>query len=137
MVIQRDDEKRQIKIAGDNGRVRWYPAYCFEADSARLLKVTSIHIDDPIRNAHLDSVEVTLMLTDGEREARRWCCFLTPAYVYTLFSDPTAPPESFGRHVIFVPVLTEDSIISAIRYLEAHNQLEACTLPLNKPSGSE
>ncbi len=28
-VLASDDETRKVKVRGDNGRVRWYPLYCF------------------------------------------------------------------------------------------------------------
>src|SRR6185436_7377319 len=75
-VLASNTDKQQVKIQGDNGRVRWYPTYCFAIDGEKLLTVKSYTIDDQIVDAHCDAVDITLILSDGERETRRWCYFL-------------------------------------------------------------
>ena len=130
-VLERDVEKRQVRIQGDNERIRWYPFYCFAMQGDELLRVESIILEDIVRNPYCDAVEITLNVMLGERETKRWCYFLTPAYVYQMFENPAGTPLTVGRHGIFVPVLTEEEIQNAVRYLETHNMLEECTLALD------
>jgi hypothetical protein len=129
-VLERDTEKRQVRLQADNGRVRWFPFYCFAIAGQEYLKVESIVVENPISNPYCDAVEITLHVVAGDKESKRWCYFLTPAYVYQMFENPAAAPLTLGRHGIFVPVLTEEQIQSAVKYLETHNLLEECTLAL-------
>jgi hypothetical protein len=130
-VLDRNAEKSQLKINGDNGRVRWYPEYCFTGIDAKLLSVKSIIFDDKIENPYHDAVEITLLLTQGDQEMRRWCYFLTPSYVYKLLDTRSSTPFTVGQHGMFLPVLTEENIRDSVNYLESHNMIEICTLPLS------
>jgi hypothetical protein len=125
----------QIKVKGDSGNVDWYPAYCFTKNRKGLFEIKTITIDDQIRNAYLDTVETTLVLRQGTREIRRWCYFLTPAYVYKMFNIPE--PFTAGPHGIFIPVLTEEAIKKALYYLESQNQILECTRPLRDTEDSD
>jgi hypothetical protein len=51
IVLERDNEKRQLKIKGDNGRVRWYPAYCFTKSDENLFTLKTIHFDEKNRKS--------------------------------------------------------------------------------------
>lgn len=136
-VLAKDIEKRQIRIKGDNERVRWYPQYCFSSDREHLWTLKSIIMEDDVTSASCDTTDVTLVLNQGNDEIRRWCYFLTTAYVYRVFSRNATEPLLIGRHGIFLPMLSEDAIRKAIDYLLDHNQLEGCTLPLDEASSEE
>jgi hypothetical protein len=129
-VLASDAEKHQVKISGDNGRVRWFPSSCFTSVESPLLRVKSVTLDDEIRNPYCDTVEISITVLRGEAEAKRWCYFLTPAYIYKLFDSATSAPQLLGRHAVLVPVLTPEVIHDAVNYLEVHNLLDECTLPL-------
>ena len=113
-VLERNDEDDEVKVTGDSGKIRWYPTYCFTKNSEDLATVKTIIFDDKIRNAYLDAVEITLVMSQGDKEIRRWCYFLTPSYIYKLFNDPKDIPQMTGPHGIFIPVLTEETIRNAI-----------------------
>jgi hypothetical protein len=74
VLLARDEEKGKIRVLGDNGRTRWYPALCFDLEGHEVVRIESIKIDDhyEVTPQRLD-VEVTL--SNGER---RWCFFVTP-----------------------------------------------------------
>jgi hypothetical protein len=130
-LLASNSEKQQVKIQGDNDRVRWYPFYCFAMDGEKLLTVKSYTIDDRIDDPLCDTVEVTLILSDGEHETRRWCYFLTPAYASKIFEIKPMEPLISGRHGMLIPEITEAQIQAAVQYLEANNELEDCTVPLS------
>lgn len=130
-VLENDSEKQQVKIRGDNGRVRWYPYYCFAVDGEPVFTVQSFTIDDEIDDPLCDAVDITLTLTDGSQERRCWCYFLTPAYVSNHFAIAPSEPFISGRHGILIPELTVEQIEITVAYLEANDLLEDCTLPLS------
>jgi hypothetical protein len=130
-ILANDAEKRQVKIRADNGRMRWFPLYCFEEGIRSLPSVVRIYVDDKIRNPHCDSAEVSIdVALDGEI-LRRWCYFLTPAYISQILEAKELEPVLLGKHGILLPVLTPESITRAITHLEKHNLLQECTLPLS------
>jgi len=132
-ILAYNAEKNQVKIRTDNNRLRWFPFYCFGSGKEPVAKLKDIHIDDKIERPYCDSIEVTLSFLTGEIETKRWCHFLTPAFLYKGFFD-SLKPQIFNQHGIFLPVLTVDTITDAIHYLEAQNRLEACTLPVGEES---
>ena len=136
-VLKRDNDEKQIKVKGDSDRIRWYPSYCFTKNREDLFNVKTFTIDDKIQNAYLDAIEVTLILSNGTKEIRRWCYFLTPAYVYKMFNDPKSITFITGPQGIFIPVLTEETIRDSIYYLESQNQLLEHTLPLEESMDSD
>src|SRR5688572_26512507 len=91
-VLEKDDEKMQLKIKGDNDHVRWYPSYCFTKNNEDLIKIKTIIFDDKIGNPYFDSIEITLVMIQGVKEIRRWCYFMTPSYIYKMFNDPELVP---------------------------------------------
>ncbi|MBX3065246.1 MAG: hypothetical protein KF726_19860 [Anaerolineae bacterium] len=134
-VLAIDHAKRHVKISGDNKRVRWYPLYHFQLDDPNVLRVENIHIDDKIDSMFCDSIEVTLVLSKGaDQTFRRWCVFITPAYLYKLMHPAGSEPVIIGKHGLFLPQLTPTTIEQAVKYLEFTNLLEECTLPLDDHS---
>jgi hypothetical protein len=130
-VLERNDDK-ETKVKDDLEDISWYPSYCFTSNYEDFSQIRSITIDDKIQNAYLDAIEVTLVISQGTKETKRWCYFLTPAYVYKTFNDPRELTFTTGQHGIFIPVLTEETIKNAIYHLESQNQLLEHTLPLGE-----
>jgi hypothetical protein len=129
-ILKKDSAKGLIKIRTDNNRIRWFPIYCFAEGAPVLLKVTQITVDEQILNAFCDAIEVTLSVIEGEKVSKRWCYFITPAYVYKMFHNTLPSMQTLGRHSIFVPLITTETIKKCIDYLEVNNLIEEVSLPL-------
>lgn len=61
-----DGEKRQVRITGDNGRTRWFLAYCFDQSDRSVPRLATFHLDDSIRPHEVRPIQVTVELSDGE-----------------------------------------------------------------------
>ena len=125
-----DVEKRQVRIKCDNGRIRWFPAYCFGQDDRPVPILTAFHLDDPIRPDEDTPIEVTVELSNGER---RWCIFATPSALANCGDriDGTEIPFHYGnRHIIISRELSEDLVGRMLRYIDTQGELLECTLPL-------
>uniref|UniRef100_A0A0C1RPB9 Uncharacterized protein n=2 Tax=Tolypothrix TaxID=111782 RepID=A0A0C1RPB9_9CYAN len=130
-VLEHNLELNQVKIKGDNNRIRWYPVDCFKFGSVSVTRVKSVKIDDEIEEQLCAYTEVTITMSIGEQELKRWCYFLTPDYAKKWFVDRTNfKPMLLGKHGMILPILTYESITKAIEYLENHNLIEEHSLPL-------
>ena len=135
IVLGNDAEKRQVRIKCDNGRIRWFPAYCFDQGDRAVPMLTAFHLDDPISPDEDTPIEVTVELSNGER---RWCIFATPSALASFgdWIDGTEIPFHFGnRHVIILRELSEDLVGRILRYIDTQGELLECTLPLEPRSG--
>lgn len=137
MVLANDGEKRRVRIKGDNGRIRWFPAYCFNHSDMPVPTLATFHCDDPI-TPHKDlPIEVTVELSNGER---RWCIFATPSALACCgdWIEGTNVPFHFGnRHVVVAGELSNDLIERMLRYIDRQGELLECTLPLEPVDGPE
>jgi hypothetical protein len=130
--IEIDHEKQQVRVQGDNGRVRWFPFYCFAFDGSDALSIVSFSIEDftlPLTH----TVEVVMTLSNGER---RWCCFATPQQLYRIgkLVEGTSVHVSYGsEHLIVIgsDTLTHALIEQALHHIEAQNMLLRATRLLN------
>jgi hypothetical protein len=129
-VLEHDPQRRLIKLVGDNGRIRWFPFYCFRMGLVSVAKILRVNIEDPIMDPACDCVEVVFDVVQAGGESRRWCYALTPAYLMQKFPGGVTEPMITGRHGIIMYRLTHESIVTALRYLEKNNLLEECTLPM-------
>lgn len=130
-LLDRDDEKGQIRIVGDDGRTRWFPSYCFnfEEDSVPVLK--DFTIDDTISNPLNDNIEVSMELSDG---TWRWCCFVTPSLLATngAWVEGTHIRFHYGlHHFIIVNELSIPTITKILREIDGQGELIECSLPLD------
>lgn len=92
-------------------------------------------MDDTISDAACDAIEVTVLVSSHEGKSRRWCYFMTPRYIQQRFDRGEALPLLMGNHGIILPLLTQESIASALRYLENENLLLESTLPVDGGEG--
>lgn len=129
-VLAIDDEKRQVRIKGDNGRTRWFSAYCFDQSHRSVPTLATFHLDDPISPHEDRTIEVTVELTNGER---RWCFFATPPALASCghWIEGTQVPFHYdNRHIIIARELSEDLIGRMLRYIDSQGALVECTLEL-------
>jgi len=132
-VLEADHEKRQIRIEGDNGRIRWFPNYCFCSAGTPVPTLVEYRLDDPIDEAH-SSIDVVVRMSDGEY---RWCTFITPVAL----SDSGCIIEAEGiqsrfhfglQHFIIANVLTEELIGKILRRIDGQGELIHCTVPIGE-----
>jgi hypothetical protein len=129
-VLTLDDGKSQVRIKGDNGRTRWFPAYCFDQSDRSVPALAAFHLDDPIRPDEDLPVEVTVELSNGER---RWCIFATPSALASCgdWIEGSQVPWHYGnRHIIIARELSEDLIGRMLHHIDSQGELVECTLQL-------
>jgi len=132
-----DSEKRQVRITGDNGRTRWFPADCFDQSDRSVPTLATFHLDDPIRPHEGLSIEVTVELSNGER---RWCIFATPSALACCgdWIEGTQVPFHYcNQHIIIARELSEELIGRMLRYIDSQGGLAECTLPLGPVDDEE
>jgi hypothetical protein len=66
-ILAVDEEKRQVKVKEDNGRVRWFHIGCFDLTGAEVAVLVSITIRDELEPETSSWVEVDLELSDGQK----------------------------------------------------------------------
>lgn len=128
-ILEIDEAKRQIRVKGNRGRVRWYPAWCFDP-GGNVVTLERVQLDDKITDPEDDSVEVTVELSSGER---RWCLFVTP-HKFCGWGDylagTTVRFHFGGRHVIIAERLSRELIEGMLRFIDGQGMLSEVTLPL-------
>jgi hypothetical protein len=126
-ILALDEEKRQVKVKGDNGRARWFPMDCFDLTSNEIPVLTTITIRDDLEPEPSGWVEVDLELSDGQK---RWCWFVTP----NLLLNPedrlngTSTQALYGvPHLIVVNEVTAEIISQVLHHIERQGELLKCT----------
>lgn len=128
-VLASDESRQQIRVKGDNGRVRWFPSSLFDVAGADVAVLTHITIKDSVEAAL--TVEVDVELSDGQR---RWCFFTTPNALQRLSQTKLGTETLFmygAPHMIVVSAINEDVIAQALKYIDSHNELLECTRPID------
>jgi len=148
-VMWRDDEKGQVRVRTDGGRLRLFSLHLFADASTPVTRVASWRLDDPISDPlnGLDEknnwVDVSIKLDDG---SIRWCFFITPEHLRQLLEPQveTSPiptwaeaPALYASHMIVVPILTEEVIEFTLWYMDRQNELFAHTLPIEYDDADE
>jgi hypothetical protein len=132
-ILARDGEKEQYRILNDRGRQRWYPSWCFAPPGIQPPNMSRFTIDDPIRDAEMDAVDVTIEFTDG---TRRWCIFTTPRYAATIGTVLISKEGWSFRlfqgtpHIHLLSELHETLIEAALDHLNRQGGLMEGSLPL-------
>jgi hypothetical protein len=129
-IIRSDEVKRQVKVKGDNGKVRWYPCYCFDNTGKEVPMLTRIlHYDSLEKPA--DWIEVEIELSNGQQ---RWCLFITPellaAQPNKVFMENGCLLMYDTPHMIIVDALNKEIIESTLKYIQSQGALLACTKPI-------
>lgn len=134
-VLERKDDPRRptIKVQGDNGRVRWFPATCFDLSGPDLPCLQEMTICDDLANATTAAIEVEISLTDGQR---RWCFFTTPEALRQFGDriDGTTIRIHYNEpQLIILNQLDETIIEQALRHIERQGKLLVCTRVMEVP----
>lgn len=125
--LAEDADKRQVKVRGDNGRVRWFPGYCFDLEGREPPTMVSMTLRDDPEDTETSAVEVDIELSSGER---RWCWFATPTGIAEDVQTRLEGGDllQYGApHVIVVSALSKAVIEQALDYIERQNTLLDCT----------
>ena len=134
-----DGNERNVKIRTEEGRMRWFPRTCFVPAGTALWCLADFRIGADVEAACCVQTDVTVVLKlDGFEQVQteaRWCYFVTPEYLRQRFEEKAASneailPVQLGLNGMVLPVLNHSSIVQALRYLEAQDQLYVCTEPL-------
>lgn len=129
-VLAHDEQKRQIRIKGDNGKTRWFPTYSFGDTSVAVPTLSAYEIDDEFTAGAGQVVEVTVQLTDGQT-----CRFATPAALANFGNEIQGIQTRFhycNRDLIVADELSEDLIGRMLRHIDNQGDLIECTLPLGE-----
>jgi len=93
--------------------------------------LTSFTIEDDLSDQDHGAVEVIVHLEDG---IRRWCYFMTPTALSNCgdWVDGTEVPIHYDSPYMVVVAgrLDEVLIERALRHIDSHRGLIACTMPL-------
>ena len=131
-ILETDDLKRQIKIQGDNKRVRWFPIYCFDLTGEDIPTLRRIKITDTITDFPTSAVDVEVELSN---EQRRWCFFVTPDTLARNgdLLDGTDVRFHYGApHMIVVSEISETIIKKALLEIESQGELIECTRQISR-----
>lgn len=131
-IIEINHGTMQIRIRGDNDRIRWYPLYCFDLENKpvpKLMFFSVEDIDDVLKNPTDAWTEVNIRLTT---EDLRWCWFGTPsalARTGDIISDADVRFHYGNKHTIISNKLSYEIIEYILKQMDAQNELLDCTLP--------
>ena len=109
-ILEKDVQRNQLCLIGDNGRKRWFAVHCFDFEKYAIPMLQGFTIDDPIIDSNNGAIEVTLEFTNNEK---RWCLFITPV----AFANGGDTIQGAGvtfhyniKHLIVVDSLNTDAI---------------------------
>lgn len=130
-VVETDRARRQVRVRGDHGMLRWFPSHCFARPDEPIPVMMEYTIDDAIPEGGATApVEVTIRFVSGER---RWCIFATPRALAGCgdWIDGTRLRfHARNRHLILAEQVNGDLIDRILRHLDEQGDLVECTLPL-------
>ena len=125
-----NQKEKQYQVQGDNGRVRWFPTYCFVEGEVSVPVLTHFQLDTSLESALEICLEVTVTFSTGEK---RWCWVATPAALSRCgdWIEGTTIPFHYGiPHLIIAAEVNEELIERMLRYIDSQGRLLECTLPL-------
>ncbi len=129
-LLAEDADKGKVRIRGDNGRTRWYPASYFDLEGRPVPMLTGWKFDDPIDDDDEATswVEVSFNLSDG---TRRWSMLFTPDRLKRGLEQPNIDPPGFhAPHLIVVRSLDPADVDRTLRYLDEQHELLEASLPI-------
>ncbi len=130
-VLAFDEAQQQVKIRGDNGRVRWYPALCFDMseENARSLLAYTLWIEGEAaapgsENPATTNADALLTFADG---TRWWATFFTYANITALSEKNRQTGENLSGKYFWAPhmILIDDVSRQRIEEVVAH-LIETC-----------
>jgi len=131
-MLEINDGQGQVRLFGDNGRKRWYPAnlFDFENNPISILERFCLDDPDPLDDPFNASMEVTVKLSTGEL---RWCLFVTPKVLTQ--NGEFVPGTAVRFHydipnLIIVNEITPEIIENALKHIDSQNLLIRCSLAL-------
>ena len=128
--VATDPEKRQFRVVGDNGRTRWFPAFCFDMPPVLVPILLDFKMEDGSDVSSAHAIEVTVRLSNGQE---RWCIFATPSFL-AAHGDCVPGTEvryhAGNAHVIVSSEVTSSAVGQILRLIDNQGRLEECTLPL-------
>ena len=136
-----DEQKQQVKIQGDNGRTRWFPAGNFDLSGGAVPILVEWRFDDMVHDKlngwdeTKNYVDVTVRLDDGQA---RWLSFVTPDYLKWLLEEKSDParwggenePAVWGEHIVVIRDLATETVGWMLRHLDQQGELIAHTRPV-------
>lgn len=134
-ILERDHERAQIRVVGDNGRARWFPTACFDFSNHPLAMMHLYCVETPPEAQDPDDwngwTEVTIKFSNGEF---RWCIFITPQQLSQgIMTVPgTDVPWAYrNHHLIIMNEISDELIDAALREIDQQGDLIDCTKPLD------
>jgi hypothetical protein len=125
-VLDEDHTRQQVKILGDNGRVRWYPSACFDLDGTPTPLMTYWQYDAAVGDPLDDWIEVSFDLSDG---TRRWLSFVTPLRLKRLLEAPASEMSIWSDHMVIVRSLEPERIDQVLKMLDQDGDLIKASVP--------
>ncbi|MDC0748646.1 hypothetical protein [Polyangium mundeleinium] len=120
-----DRDKRQYRVRGDNGRVRWFPSYCFsDREPPRLVRWRFDHVPGQQVDPTLIE-EVVLEFSDGTFRSLH---VATPEALRAVLDSN--PPGLFLPHLFVVPGLSPEQVDQGLRHLEVQGKLRDASRPI-------
>lgn len=124
--LDEDVIKKQVKIRGDNGRIRWYPAILFNLQGEAAPVILDWKFNPVVEYDVDDWVEVDIYLTDG---TRRWCSFVTPTHLQERLSLPNSQPGFWLRYTFVISSITPDRIDAMLKFIDQQGELIEASHP--------
>lgn len=123
-VLEHDQEKKQYRLVGYNGRKRWFWCGLFREGRHELPFFESYYV--PPYCDYGDEWEVNIYFTDG---ILRWFRLATPEYVTRMVSHKPffLSPDPL---MIVVPRLESADLDSILKELQDQGELFKCTMAL-------
>ena len=126
-ILACNEEKRQVKVRGKDGKPRWYSCDCFDMTGAEAPKLTRILKYDALEKP-VDWIEVDMELSNGQR---RWCYFITPEMLAQQAGELIYGAERLLSynvpHMIVVNALSKEGIELVLQYIQSQGALLDCT----------
>ena len=119
LVESHDPVKRQLRIRGDQEKLRWFREELFSQVSPK--RISQVIMDDPL---HFDLVDVRVRLDD---RSDWFVTFSTPEGIARILKNRG---YLLGTDLVFLTKLTEASINDALRSLEEQDELGGMLRPL-------
>jgi hypothetical protein len=130
-ILASDSDKGHVRVRGDNGKVRWYPDYCFDMTGQPVAMLVQIDTDHPLNTPTVDvDVDVELTFSDGQQ---RWCTFTTPQVLSHLGGLQQFDGERLlsydAPHLIVVTTISRAVIEQSLAFIQSQGKLTDSSKP--------